>query len=133
MIIAETSEVRRMHPDLELLLQLQSVDYEIGELERSKDYMPDMMQTLREEMEKTETTHREAVEELALLTAREKTAELDSVTPAEGVIDMFERTKEPKKLWVIRGAAHYDVYREDLLNLIMEMSTGWLKAHLPRE
>ncbi len=66
-----------MHPDLELLLQLQSVDYEIGELERSKDYMPDMMQTLREEMERTESTHREAVEELALLTAREKTAELE--------------------------------------------------------
>ena len=66
-----------MHPDLELLLQLQSVDYEIDELERSKEYMPDMMDTLREEMAKSETTHREAVEELTQLKAREKVAELE--------------------------------------------------------
>lgn len=66
-----------MHPDLELLLQLQSVDYEIDELERSKEYMPDMMDTLREEMAKSETTHREAVEELTHLKAREKVAELE--------------------------------------------------------
>lgn len=66
-----------MHPDLELLLQLQGVDYEIGELERSKEYMPEMMQTLRAEMEKTVETHQGAVEELALLVAREKTTELE--------------------------------------------------------
>ena len=58
-------------------------------------------------------------------------AELDSVTPAEGVMDMFEETFEPKKLWVIPGAAHYDVYREDLKEEIWDMSVAWFREHLP--
>ena len=60
-------------------------------------------------------------------------AELDSVTPAEGVVDMFEQTLEPKKLWVIPGAAHYDVYREDLLEQIWDMSVSWLREYLPMD
>ena len=57
-------------------------------------------------------------------------AELDSVTPAEGVVDMFEETFEPKKLWVIPEAAHYDVYRDDLKEHIWNMSVDWFKEHL---
>jgi fermentation-respiration switch protein FrsA (DUF1100 family) len=57
-------------------------------------------------------------------------AELDSVTPAEGVVGMFEETYEPKKLWVIPGATHYDVYREDLKEQIWDMSVAWFKEYL---
>ena len=57
-------------------------------------------------------------------------AELDSVTPAEGVVDMFEETFEPKKLSVIPEAAHYDVYRDDLKEHIWNMSVDWFKEHL---
>ena len=60
-------------------------------------------------------------------------AELDSVTPAEDVVDMFEETFEPKKLWVIPGADHYDVYRKDLLEQIWEMSVSWFREHLPMD
>ena len=35
-----------MNSDLELLLKLQVIDYDIGELERSKEYLPDMMENL---------------------------------------------------------------------------------------
>lgn len=58
-------------------------------------------------------------------------AEEDAITPADGVVDMYERTSEPKKLWVIPGAAHYDLYREEQLNSIMKMSVSWLREHLP--
>lgn len=58
-------------------------------------------------------------------------AELDAVTPADDVVDMFERTGEPKRLWVIPGAAHYDVYREELLDEIFEMSVAWMAEHMP--
>ena len=58
-------------------------------------------------------------------------AELDSVTPAEGVVDMFEETFEPKKLWVIPGAAHYDVYREALKDHICDISLAWFTQYLP--
>lgn len=36
--------------DLELLLKLQVIDYDLGELERSKEYIPDMMENLKREI-----------------------------------------------------------------------------------
>ncbi len=36
-----------MQNDLELLLKLQVIDYDLGELERSKEYLPDMMENLQ--------------------------------------------------------------------------------------
>ena len=39
-----------MRNDLELLLKLQVIDYDLGELERSKDYLPDMMENLNREI-----------------------------------------------------------------------------------
>lgn len=44
-----------MPNDLELLLKLQIIDYDLGELERSKEYLPDMMDNLRNEIEETKT------------------------------------------------------------------------------
>jgi hypothetical protein len=49
-----------MQPDIDMLLKLQMIDYDIGELERSKEYLPDMMENLRREVneakEKVEST-----------------------------------------------------------------------------
>lgn len=42
-----------MLSDLEILLKLQVIDYDLGELERSKEYLPDMMENLRREMEES--------------------------------------------------------------------------------
>jgi len=58
-------------------------------------------------------------------------AELDAVTPADGVVEMHARTGEPKKLWVIPDAAHYDVYREELVHRILDKSVDWMAEHLP--
>jgi predicted nucleic acid-binding Zn-ribbon protein len=52
--------------DLEQLLKLQEIDYDIGELERSKEYLPDMMENLRTEMTEAENnleTAKEAITE----------------------------------------------------------------------
>ena len=43
-----------MKEDLELLMQMQSIDYDLGELERSKEYIPDMMDNLKRELETSE-------------------------------------------------------------------------------
>lgn len=53
-----------MLPDLELLLKLQVIDYDLGELERSKEYLPDMMENLRREIEETNQQATVASEEL---------------------------------------------------------------------
>jgi predicted nucleic acid-binding Zn-ribbon protein len=44
-----------MNSDLELLLKLQVIDYDIGELERSKEYLPDMMENLNREIRESQT------------------------------------------------------------------------------
>ena len=66
-----------MHPDLELLLTLQGIDYDIGELERSKDYIPDMMSNLRGELERKENALAADNEELTQLALSQKNAELE--------------------------------------------------------
>jgi len=45
-----------MQKQIELLMKLQDIDYFIGELERSKDYLPDMMDNLRKEVAEIEET-----------------------------------------------------------------------------
>lgn len=58
-----------MLEEVKLLMELQDIDYWIGELERSKEYIPDMMQSLREEMETVESeliSSRQRLEEAQL-------------------------------------------------------------------
>lgn len=77
------SGVYRMHPDLKLLLELQKIDYDIGELERSKDYMPDMMGSLQSEIDNAKKALADAEAELASLTAHAKTDELELTSMQE--------------------------------------------------
>ena len=58
-------------------------------------------------------------------------AEFDAVTPADDVVDMYEAAGEPKKLWLIPGAGHYDVYRDDLREWIFDLSLAWMREHMP--
>ncbi len=48
----------------ELLLELQSIDYQLGELERSKEYLPDMIENLRKEIAAAEEEHENAKKRL---------------------------------------------------------------------
>ena len=66
-----------MKEDLELLLKLQVLDYDRGELERSKEYIPDMMENLRREIEESEAAFRIAEKELAEAKVTQKNLELE--------------------------------------------------------
>ena len=57
-------------------------------------------------------------------------AERDTLTPAEDIIEMYRRTGEPKKLWVIPGVNHHNVYEEPYLSQVLEVSTAWLKEQI---
>lgn len=57
-------------------------------------------------------------------------AEGDNIGPPEHVVDMYNRTNQPKKLWVIPGISHYGVYEEPYLSQVFEMITGWLREHV---
>ena len=54
----------------------------------------------------------------------------DTICPANHVVDMYNRTKEPKKLHVFPGIAHYSIYEEPYLGQTMEMITDWLREYL---
>jgi predicted nucleic acid-binding Zn-ribbon protein len=77
-----------MNGDLELLLQLQSIDYDLGELERSKEYIPDMMENLQGEINEAETKLESTTE--ALTGARREQKEVD--------LELQEKQEKLKKL-----------------------------------
>ncbi len=66
-----------MNNSLELLLRLQVIDYDLGELERSKDYLPDMMENLNREIEETKAKRADAAERLEKANIEHKSLELD--------------------------------------------------------
>ena len=56
--------------------------------------------------------------------------EKDTVTTAEAITDMYNRTKEPKKLWIIPGIEHDYIYEEPYMGQIFETTADWLRTHL---
>ncbi len=65
-----------MNGDLELLLKLQSIDYDLGELERSKEYIPDMMENLQREIKDSDAKLQEVTGALSTDRLEKKDAEL---------------------------------------------------------
>ena len=63
--------------DLEMLLKLQVIDYDLGELERSKEYIPDMMENLRREITEAEESFKKTDTELSEAKVSQKKIELD--------------------------------------------------------
>lgn len=66
-----------MNSDLELLLQLQVIDYDIGELERSKEYLPDMIENLTREVSESKEKLDAAKKQLDEIRSRQKQVELE--------------------------------------------------------
>lgn len=66
-----------MKEDLELLLKLQVLDYDRGELERSKEYIPDMMENLKKEILENEEKFNNNEKELSEATIAQKNLELE--------------------------------------------------------
>lgn len=72
--------VEKLNSDLELLLKLQVIDYDLGELERSKEYLPDMIDNLNQEVQEAESAHLESKTELTDCQVKQKSLELEVQT-----------------------------------------------------
>lgn len=66
-----------MKEDLELLMKMQGIDYDLGELERSKEYIPDMMENLKRELEESEKLFRDTETDLEQSKVLQKNLELE--------------------------------------------------------
>lgn len=91
-----------MQTDLELLLKLQMIDYDLGELERSKEYLPDMMENLHREMQDVADRLSQVNELLASSRTKQKTLELD-IKVKEAAL-----TKYQQQMMSIKTNKEYD-------------------------
>ena len=59
------------------------------------------------------------------------TTDDDRLVPPQESEAMFARAGEPKKLVVLKGYGHYEVYGGDAFRQVMEETLGWYGTHLP--
>lgn len=59
------------------------------------------------------------------------TTDDDRLVPPEESIAMHARAGEPKKLVVLKGYGHYEVYREPAFREVMDATVEWFGTHLP--
>lgn len=80
-----------MNGDLDLLLRLQNIDYDLGELERSKEYIPDMMDNLRREIDDSRQKLDITKQELERARLEQKDVELRLLERQEKLKKLQER------------------------------------------
>jgi uncharacterized protein len=59
------------------------------------------------------------------------TTDKDRLVPPEESAELFRRAGEPKRLIVLRGFGHYEVYAGDCFRQVMEHALGWYREYLP--
>ena len=59
------------------------------------------------------------------------TTDDDRLVPPEESRLLYEKAGEPKKLVVLEGYGHYEVYAEPAFGEVMRETVAWFQAHLP--
>jgi hypothetical protein len=59
------------------------------------------------------------------------TTDDDRLVPPEESYRLYARAGEPKKLVVLRGYGHYEVYAEPAFGEVMRATVAWYGEHLP--
>ena len=59
------------------------------------------------------------------------TTDDDRLVPPEQSIQLHARAGEPKKLVVLQGYGHYEVYLEPAFSQVMQAAVAWYREHLP--
>lgn len=59
------------------------------------------------------------------------TSDDDRLVPPEESAALFARAGEPKKLVVLEGYGHYEVYAEPAFSQVMSAALDWYRQHLP--
>jgi hypothetical protein len=97
-----------MHEAVDLLLKLQGLDYQLGELERSKEYLPDMIGTLEGEIKQALQELANAKDQLEATRLENKRLEL---RVKEKTVEL-ERLQ--KQMMVIKTNKEYDALAREI-------------------
>jgi predicted nucleic acid-binding Zn-ribbon protein len=106
-----------MQSDLELLLKLQVIDYDLGELERSKEYLPDMMGNLHREIRETQGKLQETRELLQQAQLKQKNLELEIKTKESDL------TRYQQQMMTIKTNKEYDALVAEIDNIKSTITT----------
>jgi uncharacterized protein len=107
-----------MQKDIELLLKLQEIDYYIGELERSKDYIPDMMENLKKEIEECFESSTDFKDRLSEAKLELKNRELEVATNKEAL------EKYQEQMLSIKTNKEYDALVKEIDKAKETISSG---------
>jgi predicted nucleic acid-binding Zn-ribbon protein len=102
--------------EMEMLLKLQSVDYDLGELERSKDYLPEMINNLESEVADTKTALEAAEKELKEQNLRNSKLDIELATLNQ------ELAKLQKQMMAIKTNKEYDALTNEIANRKIRIS-----------
>ena len=102
--------------EMEMLLKLQGVDYDLGELERSKDYLPEMIRNLESEVTDTKTALEAAENELKGQTLRNSSLDMELATLNQ------ELAKFHKQMLAIKTNKEYDALTNEIASRKIKIS-----------
>lgn len=97
-----------MQKDLELMLKLQEVDYEIDELERSKSYLPDMINQLKAQIDEVAQALEQAQQRIKQLNLDKKNWEIEAAAWQE------EQQKFQRQMRDIKTNKEYDALMAEI-------------------
>jgi predicted nucleic acid-binding Zn-ribbon protein len=97
-----------MQKQIELLMKLQDIDYFIGELERSKDYLPDMIENLRKEIAEVEETLENHKNRLTEAKLEQKNLETETAANYEAL------EKYQRQMLSIKTNKEYDALTQEM-------------------
>ena len=100
-----------MQQSLEQLLKLQDIDYYLGELERSKDYLPDMMENLRKEIGETKTKYETCTKDLEEAKLKQGKLELE-INTKEADLQKYQQ-----QMMSIKTNKEYDALVAEIDNI----------------
>ena len=105
-----------MQKDLEFLLDLQEIDDQLGELERSKIYLPEMIQKLETELSDLEKEIEECKTTITESTAEQKNLELE-IESKKQQLDKFQ-----DQMRVIKTNKEYDALTAEIDAIKLEIA-----------
>lgn len=105
-----------MQKELEKLQRLQDIDYELGELERSKDYLPDMINNLEKEIEETSSTLEQLKKDITEQNLLRKRMETEVEVQTE------ELKKFQEQMKMIKTNREYDALITEIANKKLRIS-----------
>jgi predicted nucleic acid-binding Zn-ribbon protein len=102
--------------EVEMLLKLQSLDYDLGELERSKDYLPEMINNLESEIEETRKGLEDSEKEFNEQNLLNKRLDLELTTLNQ------ELAKYQKQMMIIKTNKEYDAITNEIADRKVKIS-----------